>query len=55
MDEKVKKAIKISMDRPEDNFDEICEVLGESGVEKLIKEGLFDDFCVCRTLRFTGA
>lgn len=52
--EKIKKAIQIIRDKPENNYDDVISVLGEDGTDKLINEGKFTEVILGNTLRYDG-
>jgi len=54
LDEKVKEAISIIINKPESNFDDVVKVLGEDGVDRLIHQGVFTEVILGNTLRYDG-
>jgi hypothetical protein len=51
LDEKVKQAIQITIDKPDNNYDDVLDILGEKGLEKLMDDGTFFE-PVLGTLRY---
>lgn len=51
LDEKVKNAIDFIKKIPEDNYEGVVDILGETGTEKLINDGTFIETSLGRTLQ----